>query len=147
MTYIADANFVLRLIDKASAHHTIARGSLAKIQGRGDTITLAPQSLFEFYAVATRPKIARGGLGLSPTDAARWMRVFQSLFELLPELPIFAHWERLVATYQTSGAASHDARYVALMLAHGLTHILTFNGSDFTRYTPEGIVVVDPQTI
>ncbi len=29
----------------------------------------------------------------------------------------------------------HDARLTAAMLVHGLTHILTFNISDFARYT------------
>ena len=33
------------------------------------------------------------------------------------------------------------------MLAHEITHILTFNGADFSRYTPVGIVAVDPATV
>lgn len=33
------------------------------------------------------------------------------------------------------------------MLTHSLTHILTFNTADFTRYTEAGIVVIDPTTI
>lgn len=39
----------------------------------------------------------------------------------------------------------HDARLVALMQAHGITHILTLNGSDFTRYP--GITPVDPASL
>jgi predicted nucleic acid-binding protein len=41
----------------------------------------------------------------------------------------------------------HDARLVASMKANGVTHILTFNISDFARYEVEGIVVVDPVTV
>ncbi|MEI6442036.1 MAG: hypothetical protein WCO29_02610 [Nostocales cyanobacterium ELA583] len=33
------------------------------------------------------------------------------------------------------GVNVHDARLVAVILAHGLTHILTFNISDFKRYS------------
>ena len=36
----------------------------------------------------------------------------------------------------------HDARLAAAMLAHGLTHILTFNADDFRRYP--GIVPITP---
>jgi hypothetical protein len=31
--------------------------------------------------------------------------------------------------------AMHDVRLVALMLAHGVTHLLTLNGADFRRYS------------
>ena len=30
------------------------------------------------------------------------------------------------------------------MIAHSVTHILTFNTADFTRFVPEGIVAIDP---
>jgi hypothetical protein len=33
------------------------------------------------------------------------------------------------------------------MKANGVTHILTFNTTDFTRYAVEGIVAVDPLTV
>jgi hypothetical protein len=33
------------------------------------------------------------------------------------------------------------------MMTHGVTHILTFNTADFTRYATEGIVAVDPMTV
>ena len=39
------------------------------------------------------------------------------------------------------------AGLVAAMLAHGLTHIVTFNTADFTRYTPLGIVILHPQDV
>jgi predicted nucleic acid-binding protein len=143
--FVADANFLLRLVQPSSAHHSAAARAAHDIVARGDRIVIFPQSLFEVYAVATRPSAARDGLGLSPADGKALLDSFRRTYPLQSELPIFEAWQRLVATYQTSGAASHDARYVALMLAHGLTHILTFNGKDFTRYAPEGIVAVDPQ--
>jgi hypothetical protein len=39
----------------------------------------------------------------------------------------------------------HDARLVASTLAHGVTHLLTFNATDFRRYP--GIVVVPPEDV
>ena len=43
------------------------------------------------------------------------------------------------------GVNVHDARLVATMLVHGLTHIVTFNIRDFTRYTE--ITAVHPREI
>jgi hypothetical protein len=40
------------------------------------------------------------------------------------------------------GKNAHDARLVAAMRVHGLTHLLTFNAQDFRRYP--GINVVTP---
>ncbi len=145
--YVADANFLLRLVDKPHVHHRVARAALGVLRGRGDEIVLVAQSLFEFYVVATRPGTARGGLGLSPIDALRWMRVFRSLFRLLPENPLFAEWERLISTYGTMGLPAHDARYLAAIAGQKIDFILTFNSADFNRYAPEGITPIDPQNV
>lgn len=51
-------------------------------------------------------------------------------------------WESLVVQYQGSGKPAHDARLVAAMQVHGLTSILTFDKSGFSRYP--GIEVVNP---
>ena len=52
-------------------------------------------------------------------------------------------WRRLVVNYGVSGVQVHDARLVATMLVHDVTHILTFNTQDFIRYRPEGIIAID----
>jgi predicted nucleic acid-binding protein len=49
--------------------------------------------------------------------------------------------------FGVSGVAVHDARLVATMLVHNVTHILTFNTSDFARYASEGVVAVDPNSV
>jgi predicted nucleic acid-binding protein len=145
--YVADANFLLRLVQPSSPLHSAAAQAARRIVLLGDKIVIFPQCLYEVYAVATRPSTARDGLGLSPADGKALLESFQKAYSLCAELPIYLEWERLVSSYGTSGATSHDTRYVALMLSHELTHILTFNGKDFVRYTPEGIVVVDPSDI
>jgi hypothetical protein len=43
------------------------------------------------------------------------------------------------------GVKAHDARIVALMITHGLTHALTLNKTDFARY-PE-VVAVAPDDV
>lgn len=76
------------------------------------------------------------------------MQFIENTFILLPyENSIFAQWRRLVVQYHVSGVQVHDAHLVAAMLAHEITHILTFNTRDFTRYAPDGIVPVDPAAL
>ena len=57
---------------------------------------------------------------------------------------IFPEWERLVLQYRVSGKQAHDARLVAAMNVHNLTQLLTFNTSDFKRFT--GITAVNPES-
>ena len=67
---------------------------------------------------------------------------------MLPDSPaVYRVWRRLVVDYDVSGVQVHDARLVAAMIVHDLTHILTFNTADFNRYAPEGIIAVDPATV
>jgi len=40
------------------------------------------------------------------------------------------------------GKQVHDAKLAALMNSNGITHIMTLNGGDFTRYP--GLVIIDP---
>jgi len=92
--------------------------------------------------VATR-SVAQNGLGLSITEAASELMRLKSMFVLLPDTPaIYPIWERLVIQYQVSGKPAHDARLVAAMQVHGLTAILTFDKSGFSRFA--GIEVVHP---
>ena len=48
----------------------------------------------------------------------------------------------MVADHDVKGKQVHDARLVAAMLRHNISHLLTFNAAD-TRYAE--ISVVEPQ--
>ncbi len=68
------------------------------------------------------------------------------MFVLLPDTAaIYSVWESLVIQHNVSGKPAHDARLVAAMLSHGLTSILTFDASGFSRYA--GIEVVHPADV
>ncbi|WP_238993744.1 hypothetical protein [Calothrix sp. PCC 6303] len=54
-------------------------------------------------------------------------------------------WEQLVVKYQVKGKQVHDTRLVAAMIAHQITHLLTFNTDDFKRFTE--ITVIEPRDI
>ncbi|MBA3946314.1 MAG: hypothetical protein H0X37_17335 [Herpetosiphonaceae bacterium] len=62
---------------------------------------------------------------------------------LLDDTPaVFVHWLKLVTTHRVIGRRVHDARLVAVMQAHRISHLLTFNGDDFRQF--DEIVVVEP---
>ena len=101
--------------------------------------------LIELWAVMTRPKEANG-LALTPEEALRRLRRVRRAFPLLEETPAtLVHWQRLVARYEIVGRQVYDTRLIALMQAHRVTRILTFNGAHFRRF--ESITVLAPEDI
>ncbi|HLM81172.1 MAG TPA: hypothetical protein VK302_11125, partial [Terriglobales bacterium] len=47
----------------------------------------------------------------------------------------YALWKTLVIDNRVSGVQVHDARLVAVMRTHNIEQIMTFNVSDFTRFS------------
>lgn len=145
MIVVLDANILLRFCDPTATHHPVAVAALAELRSRGDSLRTLPQSIYEFWVVATRP-VVNNGLGLSIAECDQTVTDLLSAFPCLDDSPtLFAAWRGLVVAHACHGKVAHDARYVAAMRGHGLTHLLTFNGSDFARFT--GIVAIDPNTV
>jgi predicted nucleic acid-binding protein len=144
VVYLIDTNMLLRFADRSHALHTLVRAAVRKLRADGHYLQASPQNFVEFWNVATRP-VARNGLGLTPADADRLLRLVERLFPLIPDVPaVYTEWRQLVVAQGVSGVQVHDARLVAVMLVNGLTHILTLNMGDFVRYAALGIVAVDP---
>lgn len=121
-----------------------ARNAIKALTARGHELYIVPQNLMELWVVATRP-VSQNGLGLSIPEATSELMRLKSMFPLLPDTSaIYPVWEALVIQHHVSGKPAHDARLVAAMLVHGLTAVLTFDKTGFSRYP--GIKVVDPST-
>ena len=145
MSFAVDTNVLLRSIDDEHVAQPIAQKGLFALRDRGETLSIFPQNLIEFWAVVTRP-VANNGLGLNTAEAETELINLKKLFVLLPDTPdIFPEWERVVLQFKVSGKQAHDARLVAAMIVHDLTHLLTFNTTDFKRFTT--ITAVNPQSI
>ena len=141
-----DTNLLPRAADAAAAQHAVATGAINTLLARGDHLSIAPQNIYEFWVVVTRPP-ADNGFGWTPTRATAAVHGLLTQFALLDDGPdLFAQWMRLVQTYGVSGKKAHDTRLVAAAIAHGVTHILTFNGPDFARFAPE-ITIIDPRSV
>ena len=113
--------------------------------GKGETLCVVPQNFYELWAVATRP-VSVNGLGMSISECLIEVARVKRLFHFLPDQPaLFSEWEILVERYACRGRPSFDARLVAAMRTHGISRILTFNGSDFARF--DGLTILDPTDV
>lgn len=145
MLYLVDTNVLLRSIDLNHPMNPDAVQAISTLRSRGEQLHIVPQNLIEFWNVYTRPT-DRNGLGRSVAETQAEVNRLKSLFPLLLDTEaIYQEWERLVVAYGIKGVNVHDARLVAAMLVHGLTHILTFNINDFARYSE--ITAVNPISI
>lgn len=135
MDWLIDTSILVRAIHAGDPHRRLAIDAITFLRGRGDRLFVVPQSIIEFWAVATRPASANG-LNLSTNEAEKELDQIRLHFVLRPEdETIFENWERIVKTYSVSGKPSHDARIVAAMQTHGIENLLTFNTPDFKRYS------------
>jgi predicted nucleic acid-binding protein len=145
MTYLVDTNVLLRIIHVSDSMHVDAARAAANLIDHGHNVFVIAQNLIEFWAVATRPQ-SSNGLGLPVADTIAHILTFKQAFVVLPDTAdIFLEWERLVDQHKVIGKQVHDARLVAAMKVHHVTHLLTFNPDDFKRYNE--ITVVNPQNI
>ena len=144
-TYLADTNLLLRLADPASPQHPVATQALASLLARGDEVFVTPQNFIEFWAVATRP-VDANGFGWSGDRTAQEVTELQSRFPMLPDSPeIFLRWLELVRQLPVHGKRVHDARLAAVLEAHGIEHLITFNTADFAVFT--SISLADPRRL
>ncbi|HEY0460722.1 MAG TPA: type II toxin-antitoxin system VapC family toxin [Pyrinomonadaceae bacterium] len=147
MIYLADTNFALRFAFRQNPQHNTVRQAVRALRQKGDEIFIVPQTCVEFWNAATRPA-KNNGFGFSVTDADFFLRLVERIFPLLPDnVNVHKEWRKLVLNFGVSGIQVHDARIAAAMFVHQVTHILTFNTSDFARYSSLGIVAVDPKTL
>jgi len=144
MSYLVDTNVLLRSVQASHPMHSAAVGAINLLL-KDEIVSVIPQSFIEFWAVATRPRTANG-LGLTVGEVAVRISVIKSTLRLLPDVDgVFEEWERLVVHHEVLGKQVYDARLVAAMTVHGITHLLTFNTPDFKRFTT--ITAVSPQLV
>jgi predicted nucleic acid-binding protein len=145
VAYLADTNIAARWGLPGDPQYTIIRSAVLSLQAQRQVVYITPQVLIEFHALATRP-VEANGLGWTSQAARNEARNIEAVFPLLPEVEaIYPLWSALVDTYGIVGRQVYDARLVAVMQAHGLSQILTFNGNHFRRFA--GITVVEPKSL
>jgi predicted nucleic acid-binding protein len=133
-SYLADTNLLLRLADSSSDQHAIATQALARLLSEGNEVYLTPQNFIEFWAVATRP-VDANGFGWSTERTAKEVSDLRERFPVLPDSPeVFTRWLDLVQRFPVHGKRVHDARLVAVLQAHAVEHLISFNTPDFAAF-------------
>ena len=82
MSFAVDTNVLLRSIDDGHAAQPVVNDGLLALRSQGETLSIFPQNLIEFWAVATRP-IANNGLGWSVDRAKVELENLKYLFVVL----------------------------------------------------------------
>jgi predicted nucleic acid-binding protein len=132
MIYL-DTNTIARSVEPGHAHQQPALQAMRFLAARdNERFVISPQVLTEFYAAATR---AANSLSLTPQQALTRIQMFKAQFTPLPESPAIFTLESLLAKYHPTNRRVFDTRHVAIMLAHGLSKILTFNDADFSPFS------------
>jgi predicted nucleic acid-binding protein len=145
--YLVDTNILLRFAITTASQSDIVRTAVEQLEDDDHELFVTIQNLSEFWNVATRSQ-TNNGFGLIPEQANIYLTLLEKSFPLITEsIDSYHHWRKLIIDYNVSGVKVHDARLVAVMLAHGVERILTFNDQDFQRYEPAGIQPIHPQTI
>jgi predicted nucleic acid-binding protein len=140
-----DTNVLLRSAQPDSPFYEVATSGVESLLDRGERVFITPQNVVEFWSAATRPADVNG-LGLTPERANQEIARLETILSLAPDVPgIYSAWRALVAAHDVTGVRVHDARLVAVMQVHGLTHLLTFDATDFQHYP--GITVMHPADV
>ena len=144
--WTADTNIWLRSSDPDEMFPA-ATGAVERIL-ETEEIYLLPQTVMEFWHVATATGSQRGGFGWDVVKADLKVQQLEFDFPMkYDNAEVYARWRGLVRIVGVSGAQVYDARIVADMLAHNVTHILTFNTDDFKRYASWGITAINPNDV
>jgi predicted nucleic acid-binding protein len=144
MSYAIDTNILARSIEESHPMHQTASEAVPALVSYEEVVCVFPQILYEFWVIATRPR-EQNGLGMSVEEAEIQCAGFERIFTMMPDVPsIYAEWKSLVTQHEIMGKKAHDARIVAAMKVHNVSHLLTFNGDDFKRF--QGIItVIEPK--
>ncbi len=83
------------------------------------------------------------GFGWTSERTAKEVADLQERFPVLPDSPeVFTRWLDLVQRFPIQGKRVHDARLVAVLQAHNVEHLITFNSPDFATFS--FLSLVDP---
>jgi predicted nucleic acid-binding protein len=144
-SYLVDTNILIRWVRREAPEFEIVNAAIELLAERGPIPCYTSQNLGEFWNVLTRP-VGRNGYGLSPSEANRRARDFETSCRLIADSrEVHEEWRHLLVTHNVSGVQVHDARLVAAMHVHGIDRILTLNTRDPARFTD--IQAIHPTTL
>jgi predicted nucleic acid-binding protein len=123
-SYLVDTNVLLRLSTDKHPQHAIAAKAIDLLVNQDQDLFFTLQNASEFWNVCTRPT-SLNGLGLSVAEAKHELSAIEQGLTLLPDnILVYDHWRLLIVQHDVRGVQVHDAKLAAVMLAHGVSHLL-----------------------
>jgi predicted nucleic acid-binding protein len=145
LRYAVDTNVILRLSHRNHPQHSLITSAMRRLVARDVELCFTPQNFGEFWNVSTRP-LEHNVFGLPLEETEAHVRSIEKTMTLLPEDErAYRVWHRLILSHNVRGAQVHDAHLAAVLEVHGVTHLLTFNGADFKRFST--LIAVHPDEV
>lgn len=130
-SFFVDANVLVYAAIADDPRHKAAKDLL---MDPGGTLHISPQIITEFYSTITSPK--RVAAPYPPLEAIEFLETLLG-YEHVSVLPITAAASvrllELLRDREVKGPQVFDLQIAATMLAHGVTRLFTYNGSDFKQ--------------
>ncbi len=132
---LLDTNILVYAADEISPFYRQCRKFRERGQSGELSLCVAPQMLFEFYAVVTDPR--RVAKALDPQEA--WQEVESYLNDttirkIYPGMDIAQNVLTFLKRYRAGRQEVFDLVIVATMLSNSVQKICTYNQSHFSRY-------------
>ena len=142
---LVDTNILLRMTRRSDPQHQLVDAALAQLAVQGTILHYTHQNIAELWNAMTRP-LERNGFGLTVADAEREVHAIEAgMIFLVDNDAVYREWRRIVVEHNVLGVQVHDARLAAAMYVHRVSHILTLNVSDFSRFS--GLITVHPNSL
>jgi predicted nucleic acid-binding protein len=142
---LIDSNILLRWVQPQLPSYSVIQTAIDTLTKWDAQLCYTSQNLGEFWNTCTRP-VDRNGFGLTPEETDTRARIIEAKLQFLADAEaVHEVWRKMLVKHDISGVQVHDARLVASMQVHGISHILTFNTRDFTRYSQ--IIAIHPQEV
>ncbi len=129
-----DTNVLVNASLATAPFHQAASQSLKNLRTAGVELWISRQILREYLATLSRPQSFTAPLSQRVLVAD--VIYFQTQFRIAEDGPaVTASLLQLIAQTPVGGRQIHDANIVATMQVHGIWSLLTFNVSDFARFS------------
>lgn len=130
-----DTNIVLRFDILETPEHQAVREGVAHLIAWDCTLWINRQVIREYCRAVTHPAFPAP---LAMADAVARVRQWLPYFNVADETEsVTEQLLQLLENTPIGGKKVHDANIAATMLAFGITHLLTLNTPDFTRFEPQ----------
>jgi predicted nucleic acid-binding protein len=138
---LLDTNILLRFKNRADPAAQAIADTMASLVRGGAEPCICAQNVVEFWAAVSRPDDANG-FNVSIAQARREVDGLIQELPIVPDPPdLLQRWLELVTLHEVRGRKVYDARLAALMIGAGVSHILTNNAQDFSRFAEVQTIV------